>query len=175
MGIQEELQEQSRKRVEKLENERDRQLKGRKLEEKIDEYGFLSNFSDLDNAKSASKPRFTMDLQFFASGEKRTEKYSDGWQRANMEETIKKLIPDPVSAISENGKKIEHYSKDGLSKYIVVEDISGLYYRIVDKTIKGRRIYVNLDGSNASNVKNKRENKRKNERRISGGYPFFKD
>ena len=103
-----------------------------------------------DALLTGGKNGFKMDLQLFSNGKDRADKYSSEWEIANLDETIKKLVPNAAASdITESGKII--YSSDE-SFYTIVYDVNGKYFRIEDKRLTGQRRYVDLDGNNMSNI-----------------------
>lgn len=78
---------------------------------------------------------------------KRVKKYSSNWQKADMEKTIKKLIPNPtVHTPNLKGKVVISSST---SKVCVVCDLFGGYFRIQDiETGK----YLGLNGEEVNNI-----------------------
>lgn len=81
---------------------------------------------------------------------KRRREYESNWQKASLQETVNKLIKDYVSYYSSDGIKKYYDSRD--NSFVVVEDIYGQYFRIYDKTKKGRRTYVGLYGEDLNNT-----------------------
>lgn len=99
-----------------------------------------------------------LDLQLFASksGEYRAQEYRSNWEKASLKETVKKLVPNATT--SENRKKGKVFYDDPDSRYQVVYDRRGNYFRVKDKESTARKKrYVGLDGES---MLNKTENGR---------------
>lgn len=94
-----------------------------------------------------------INLQLFARGKERAEKYEDQWEKASLKETIKKFAPGASGIWNEKKTKIIFISKDG--RYEIISDPDGNYFRIKDNNRPGKRDeqkMVLLDGSDAHNI-----------------------
>lgn len=91
-----------------------------------------------------------LDLQLFANGKQRAEKYAANWPKASLDKVVNRLVPGAkASAESESGKIT--YSSE-TSNYSIIYDVAGDYFRIEDKRLVGKRRYVDLDGNDVANI-----------------------
>lgn len=81
------------------------------------------------------------------AGEYRVKTYGDNWQWVNINDVIANIAPGARPEYI-NGK-IYYFNAE--RTIAVVADVGGGYLRIKDLTKNGRRSYLNLDGSDASN------------------------
>ena len=82
-------------------------------------------------------------------GALRAEKFSSQWEGASLKETINKLAQG-AEGQSVGGKTI--YTTDN-SKYSIIYDSGGNYFRVMDKQAPGSRPYTDLEGNIPNNKK----------------------
>lgn len=80
----------------------------------------------------------------------KVEKFSPNWEVASLSEALKRFAPGNVQGIiSVTGQKIEYHG----DRYKVLYDPVFDYFRIVDKTASGKNVFVMMDGTNPTNIK----------------------
>ncbi|WP_421522850.1 VENN motif pre-toxin domain-containing protein [Neisseria yangbaofengii] len=86
-------------------------------------------------------------------GGHRAETHSKNWQKADLNQVIKKFIgTNPKVYFTPKGKAI-YEGKNGIQ---VIYDIEGRYFRILDTKRSGAHVYLDLDGNVPSNKINTR-------------------
>lgn len=91
-----------------------------------------------------------LDLQKFSGdGGYRAAMYQDRWQKASLKETVQRLVPGAEK--TENRKKAKVIYSNTKSRYQIIYDKKGDYFRIEDKSITSRKRYVGLNGEQLIN------------------------
>lgn len=104
------------------------------------------------NGKSdkMKSPLLDLNLQLFASGKDRLLRFGSNWKSASLTDAVSQYVPNASVKIVREKNKIIYSSDD--SKYSVVYDYDGHYFRIEDTTQKGKRRYVDIGGNDMKNV-----------------------
>lgn len=87
-----------------------------------------------------------LDLQLFADGKDRYNKYASEWSEYSLQEAITKFVGKDFD-ITETEQKINYIG----NSYTIVEDKNGAYFRIEDNKKIGSRRYVDKNGNDVSN------------------------
>lgn len=96
-------------------------------------------------------PLIPMNLQFFArTGKERAEEYSQFWSTARLDGAVEKFVPNYQTRVNEEKGKIIYYSEK--SKYEVIYDYNGNYFRIRNTELRGSHSYVDINGNSANNI-----------------------
>lgn len=117
-----------------------------KGKERIVKHNFLAKNEGGDGRTRKRLLKYQLDLQFFG-GKERAEKHAKNWENASLSQTISNLLPDAVS-VSKNEEKTIYRSSE--SRFVIVKDNLGGYFRIMDTSLEGEqgnRRFVGLDGS----------------------------
>ncbi len=104
----------------------------------------------IEKSGKSDKMKLNLNLQFFASGKERAEKYSENWKAESLQNAIDRFAKGSNGVVNSEKGKIIYTSLDG--KYSVVYDYNGDYFRIEDNTKTGKRRYVDIDGNDVSNI-----------------------
>ncbi len=94
-------------------------------------------------------PLLEMDLQFFADGKDRADQYSSEWSEESLQSAIEKFAKGSTPSYNNDNGKIIYKNTD--SKYAVVYDYNGNYFRIEDTSIRSVRRYTDINGNNVAN------------------------
>lgn len=87
------------------------------------------------------------------SAERRAQ-FMDGWEAHNMDEVIKKLIPNPqLTPPTKTGKEIFCSKETSLT---VCYDLHKDYYTVIDESIYGKDRYRDIEGKSILNYTNER-------------------
>lgn len=82
-------------------------------------------------------------------GAERSEKYRKSWPKGDLETSKEKFLgKNPNIVETDSGKRIHRNPKSSIQ---IVEDIEGKYYRIEDRSVPGKRRYLNLEGNLPNN------------------------
>jgi DNA modification methylase len=90
-----------------------------------------------------------MDLQFFVDGKDRADQYSSEWSEESLQSAIEKFAKGSTPSYNNDKGKIIYKNTD--SKYAVVYDYNGNYFRIEDTSIRSARRYTDINGNNVAN------------------------
>lgn len=108
----------------------------------------IANFSGSSTIKSGKV--LSMNLQLFANGKDRAEKFAVNWPRASLQHAIEIYAKGAEGIVNSEKGKITYRSSNG--RYTVVYDYNGDYFRIEDNHKAGKRRYVDFEGNDVSNV-----------------------
>ena len=123
-----------------------------KVLDAVNKYFGKSNISGRENAiidkriLADNKDR----ILYFYNGKERAEKYSENWGKASLLKAIDKFALGSSGVVNPDKGKIVFKNHD--SKYAVVYDYNGDYFRIENTEKHSRRRYTDLEGNDMANI-----------------------